>query len=544
MSQSDSINPVDETHAEAALQLLRSLATAGENPEKFAQACLDWSRLSDDAMAVPDFMSILSMLSGDQNGATRTSQPDYDPTELFSLSADGTVLSISRDLSDHLGLIAGQSLSHEMDPPLNARDQSPKGQLISLPDSFGISRHISLYPIAAEGRVTGYMARAALTRLSPSVRAHLGTHHSLTKSELDILELVMRRYTLEHVARLRGITLNTVRTHVARLIQKLACHSLVEAVSTTLEISNTLTADSPVVQPSQPQEVLSEAARIVALETPGQNIEYRRYGSPLGRPVLILHSLEYGFAPSDEMIQTANALGLNLVFPMRPGFGASTATTSLAQASENLKEFIRVLGLKEVTLVGLSLAAPLALATQDKNTRIRQTMLINYGLNVGDKLKHIQPRWSGGMLRMTLNSSASFMFGIRTMASMIRTFGGLRFYRMLYRNQSADLEYLEDHPDLFQAAGDYIATADRTNVSIDLETAFLPNQEIEPMIDRARALQVISSNDQHGVSPDETKADADRIGVRFKTVPFAGRNWMFQHPRALFDAMMIQKTQS
>ncbi|MEO1305182.1 MAG: helix-turn-helix transcriptional regulator, partial [Pseudomonadota bacterium] len=397
-----------------------------------------------------------------------------------------------------------------------------------------------LYPITTEGQVTGYMARAILMRLSPRVRAHLGDAYGFTKSELEILELVLRRFNLDQVAQLRGIKMNTVRTHVARLIQKLDCHSLVEAVSTAVEISTILAGDPPITTPAPDQHTQTQEARLVSLETPGHSMEYRRYGSPLGRPVLVLHSLEYGFAPSDEMIDAAHARGLSLIFPMRPGFGASTATNTLAEATRNVKEFIRVLGLKDISLIGLSLAAPLALAVQDKNPRIRETKLINYGLNVGDKLSQIRPRWIGGLLRMTLNSPASFMFGVRSMVSMIRTFGGLRFYRTLYRNQSADLDYLEQNADLFDRAADIMASADRTNVSIDLETAFLPNPDIEPLINRAAALEVISSADQHGVGPDDVKADAARLGVGFQHVSHTGRNWMFQNPNTLFDIMAAQ----
>ena len=540
MLRTDVSDPCGETQAEAALQLLRSLANAGEDPDKFAQACLDWSRLSDDAMSVPDFLSILSMLSGGHDAPSDTARSDYDPAEVFSMTVQGKILSISRALSDHLGVGVGERLIENFAGLVELGETEAAPRLLTVADRFGIQRQVSLYPITTEGQVTGYMARAILMRLSPRVRAHLGDTYGFTKSELEILELVLRRFNLDQVAQLRGIKMNTVRTHVARLIQKLDCHSLVEAVSTAVEISTILAGDPPITTPAQDQHTQTQEARLVSLETPGHSMEYRRYGSTLGRPVLVLHSLEYGFAPSDEMIDAAHARGLSLIFPMRPGFGASTATNTLAEATRNVKEFIRVLGLKDISLIGLSLAAPLALAVQDKNPRIRETKLINYGLNVGDKLSQIRPRWIGGLLRMTLNSPASFMFGVRSMVSMIHTFGGLRFYRTLYRNQSADLDYLEQNADLFDRAADTMASADRTNVSIDLETAFLPNPDIEPLINRAAALEVISSADQHGVGPDDVKADAARLGVGFQHVSHTGRNWMFQNPNTLFDIMAAQ----
>lgn len=528
----------EASRADAALQLLRSLSKAGEDPDQFAQACLDWSRLSDDAVAVPDFVSVLAMLSGASGNAATSAVPslpsDYEAQDIFSIDADAAITSISSELSTQLSLTAGDRL----DAALSVESGLSEGRivLIEIPDRFKIKRQVRVYPLIGSEGVTGYIARAVLTRLTNDVRLHLRTQFSLTPSEIDILELVLQRHSLEQVTDLRGIKLNTVRTHVSRLIQKLDCHSLVEAVSTTMEISNAVTLDAPSV--TQSAKTGERSARHIALETPGQNMEYRRYGASTGRPVMVLHSLEYGYVPSEAMVDAARDQGANLIFPIRPGFGATTATSSIEDAARALVEFIRVLDLQDVVLIGLSTAAPLTLAVQDGNSRIGQTLLVNYGLNVDDKLQAIQPNWIRGMLRMSLSSAASFAFGARTVSSMIRTFGGVRFYRMLYRNQETDQTYLETNSETFQLNADYIARADRTNVHLDIKSAFLPNPAIEDLLSRAKSVSVINSTDQHGVGPEASKADAERLGVTFKTVPHPGRNWMFQHPKSLFQAMM------
>jgi pimeloyl-ACP methyl ester carboxylesterase len=267
-------------------------------------------------------------------------------------------------------------------------------------------------------------------------------------------------------------------------------------------------------------------------------MEYRRYGSASGHPVIVLHSIEYGYMPSQRMIEAARARHLNLIFPVRPGFGDTSATDTLTEAADLITEFIRILKLEDVTLIGLSTAAPLALLIQDRNARIGQTLLVNYGLNVQDKLKGIQPAWIRGLLRMALSSSTSFNFGVRTLRSMLRTFGGKRFYRMLYRAQSSDADYVESHLGQFAAMAGYIANADRTNSRLDLQSAFLPNPDLETLLARAGTVRVINSAQQHGVGPEESKADAERLGVEFRHIDHAGRNWMFQHPETLFAQML------
>ena len=528
-----------DPRAEAALELLRSLANAGDDPDQFAQACLDWSRLSDDATSIPDFLSVLALLSETRprvrEDGMEAPREAIDPGAVFSIDLQGVIARIPKALSDQFGLIEGDVVDAiSNNKPVDAT--AGAAFLVEIPDRFAIQRQVKIYPVLKEQVVSGFLGYVVLTRLAPEVRTYLHTHYALTQSEIEILQLVMQRHSLEQVAESRGSKLNTVRTHVARLNAKLNCHSLVETVSTTMEIANALSLRAP------PTNEVSEAdenmARRIALETPGASIEYRRYGSSSGHPVLVLHSIEYGYMPSQKMIEAARARHLNLIFPIRPGFGDTVATTTLHEAADRLAEFIRVLKLEDVTLIGLSTAAPLALLVQDRNARIGQTLLVNYGLNVADKLKGIQPRWIRGLLRMALNSPSSFTFGVRTLNSMLKSFGGRRFYRMLYRNQSSDLDYVESHLDQFDAMAEYIAAADRTNSRLDIQSAFLPNPELESLLARAGSVRVISGADQHGVGPEETEADAARLGVAFRQVPHPGRNWMFEHPEALFAEML------
>ena len=539
VNQKQPTDPNSHLRAEAALELLRSLAKAGDDPDQFAQACLDWSRLSDDATSMPDFLLVLSLLSdaGRKRPPERSNEQEHEvgPDEVFSINPDGIIARIPKPLSDLLGLIEGDSL-HAGLTGHSADDTGGQAFLVEVPDRFGIKRQIKICPVLHDGVPTGFIAYAVLTKINADVRSHLSENFALTQSEIEILELVMQRHSLEQIAEIRSGKLNTVRTHVSRLIQKLDCHSLVEAVSTTIEISNALKLRTP-PEPSQPNDDENSARRI-SLETPGARVEYRRYGSSSGHPVVVLHSTEYGYMPSQRMIEAARARHLNLIFPVRPGFGDTTAAPSLQEASDLMAEFIRVLRLEDVTLVGLSMAAPLALIVQDRNARIGQTLLVNYSLNVRDKLKDIQPNWIRGLLRMALSSAASFAFGVTTLNSMIRTFGGKRFYRMLYRSQSSDLAYVENHSDAFSSMADYIAKADRTNTRLDIQSAFLPNPDLDDLLTRAGPVVVMNGSEQHGVGPEESKADAERLRVEFRQIDHPGRNWMFQYPEALFREML------
>ncbi|MEL7107681.1 MAG: alpha/beta fold hydrolase [Pseudomonadota bacterium] len=539
MDQKQAEGQTPDPRAEAAYELLRSLARAGDDPDQFAQACLDWSRLSDDAMSMPDFMAVLAVLSDrpakDEGGVARDIGEDIDPSDMFSIDQTGVVVRLLPALSTRLGLLEGDVVDESLNTLIPA-NRPARARIIELPDRFGIKRQIKVSPVVQGDEVSGYLAFLVLTRLSARVRQHLQHQYGLTKSEIEILELVLQRHSLEQIADIRDGKLNTVRTHVSRLNGKLECHSLVETVSKTIEISNAIALRSPQHVPANSTD--ENGARRIKLETPGAMVEYRRYGSSSGHPVIVLHSLEYGYMPSQRMIEAARARHLNLIFPIRPGFGDTSSAPSLQKAADMMSEFIRVLKLEDVTLVGLSMAAPMALLVQDRNARIGRTLLVNYGLNVSDKVKGIQPSWIRGLLRMGLTSPTSFAFGARTINSMIRTFGGKRFYRMLYRSQASDLAFVEGHLEQFSLMADYIAGSDRTHSRLDIQSAFLPNPDLEALLGRAGSVRVLNGAEQHGVGVEDSEADAKRLGVAFKRVQHPGRNWMFQHPEALFAEML------
>lgn len=526
----------DDNRAESALELLKSLARADEDPDRFTQACLDWSRLSDDATSIPEFQSVLSMISAPAAGASKSESNESDFTAdrsyVFTLDANGIVAWIPRTLTDFLNLKPGDSIAQLVMTTNRGRADFSES-LIELTDRFGLLRHVKVWPQIDEGRVIGYTARVVLSTMSPRLRDHLRQTHELTSSEIEILQLVFLRLNLEQVSEMRGIKLSTVRTHVSRIISKLNCRSLVEVVSTTLELSHALAHQLPPVDVEL--EANENRVRHLALPTPGISVEYRRYGPTNGHPVVLLHSLEYGYVPSAEMIQSASARGIHLILPIRPGFGTTSPADSTQGAARTLLEFIRAMELTDVTLVGISTAAPLALQMSADRQRVGRTVLVNYGLNVADKLKNIQPRWIRGMLRMSLNSPSSFAFGLRTLTTIIRTFGGLRFYKRLYASQASDQDYLEKNPSLFEATSNYLVRANSQSIRHDIVSAFLNNRDLESSFKDERDIQVANSSDQHGVAADEARQDADRLGVRFDEAPYPGRNWLFQHPDYFFS---------
>lgn len=77
-------------------------------------------------------------------------------------------------------------------------------------------------PMIARGVLERLRARSANERPAAEV--------SLSPAESDVIELIARGYAYAEIARLRGVSIGTVQTHVKRLYAKLAVHSRSEAV--------------------------------------------------------------------------------------------------------------------------------------------------------------------------------------------------------------------------------------------------------------------------------------------------------------------------
>ena len=83
--------------------------------------------------------------------------------------------------------------------------------------------------------ISPMIARRLLERLRqaaarPAVPVAPDSHGVLTGRESEVLELVARGYAYAEIARLQGISMHTVQSHIKHLYAKLAVHSRSEAV--------------------------------------------------------------------------------------------------------------------------------------------------------------------------------------------------------------------------------------------------------------------------------------------------------------------------
>lgn len=538
--------------AESALQLLQSLASATASPDALERAFLDWSRLSDDARTNPEFGYILSNIlarAPNEETAAQNSQlhvhglrPRVEFEDIFFLNANGTIVDLSSELSNLLNLKIGDSI----EPALfqahfdeAGRDLSGPAEIIKLRDRFNIKRRILLHRLGEVVNGRSYAAIYVRVTLSKEAKLELRNQYSLTPSELDILELAVQRYNPEQISILRNSKLNTVRTHISRLMQKMESRSLNEAIGLAIEMSIEAKANPILLYDRDKNRDASR--RKITIPDNEAVVEYTRYGPTSGRPMIVLHSIEYGYIPPPDFIDAARNRDVCIYFPRRPGFGQTTPARTLEEAAATIGGFINTLNLQNTILVGLSTSAPLALAVQNARERIAQLVLVNHGLNTKDKTDTIEPKWIRGMIKMGLASPSSFAVAVRAVRAYFRASGKERFYKMLYASVDSDLQFVEENKSIFEETGDFILQANRMNIRLDIVSSFTPNRDLEHHISGHNSILVANGENQHWIPTEPVSADANRLGVKFEMVPGGGRNWLFVQPDRFFDLLDLEK---
>ena len=485
LQRTDDEGPVTG-EAASALQLLRSLSTASASPENLERAFLDWARLSEQARTYPEFEHILVNLFGanesqnspaaiDQEVAASSTQK-FDISDIFFIDENGTLIDISSELSSLLDLKVGDFVEPGVFQDLYERHRSGEPSAaplttLELRDKFGLKRRVVLHRIPQARGDMHYAAVYIRMTLSPGAEDVLQAQHKLTKSELEILGLSLQRYTPEHISKIRNSKLNTVRTHISRILQKTGSRSLNEAIGFALELSMATASDLP--SPLGRRPMPRTSARKITL--PGQKaiIDYSKYGPTSGKPVIVLHSLDYGFEPNKAMIDAARAQNLCLFFPRRAGFGDTTPVNSIEQAAGIVSEFLAALDLSDVTIVALSTAVPLALAMKDTNDRVSQLIITNFGLDPKGKVDRFEPAWFRGLIKMALAAPSSFAAAVEVVRGFWRTFGTERIYKMMYASVEADQKYLEANLELFENSSDILYKASSTYMRLDLMSSFM-----------------------------------------------------------------------
>lgn len=525
-----------EGPAADAIGLLERFARVESQPQRLIEACEAWARIGPQAARVPGFDYLFGRLVGPPRAPAAGGDPARADGLEMLVDGSGLVVEIEPSLARHIGLAAGDRTADCFAEPIAqlASRESEDGRPIvaEFADRRG-GRHLAEIIGAGDGAQPLIRVRLLKLKLAPETEAYVRRVFRLTGAETEVLSLALQRLEIAEIAKLRGNRINTIRTHINSIIRKFGCHSLNAVVTSAFEISQFLNVRRRPA--SGPAAAAIFGGRDVATLEGGASVAFSEGGAAGGRPLVLLHSLEYGHEPTEAFFAAADAAGFRVLAPLRPGFGGTSLATGSGETAI-LAAFLEEKEVENAVLVGLSTGAPAAIRLARASARIGPLVLVNYAFNAADKLKDVRPRWLAGLVDLAIRSPASARFTVAAARRLLAALGPERFYRSLYDGNGEDLDFVAAHPGLFARAGAILLGAAEEAVIADLVAAFSPDPEAKAALNGREALAIRGAATHH-VGEAPMRAEAERLGVRWRRIDRAGRNCVFQRPDSFFEAL-------
>ncbi len=192
----------------------------------------------------------------------------------------------------------------------------------------------------------------------------------LTVAESEVMQSLAEGHSLAQIADARGRSVETIRAQLKAIMGKTETRSQTELVRLTLStmemVQFSADAVSGLNDASRGFETLTERPFQTMYLRDGRQLDYLILGDPEGRPCLFF-PLDYGLVrwPASAEEEAAR-LGIKVIVPIRPGYGASTPLRRnvpyMTQIVEDLAALLDRLEVERVPLVTLGGDSYLAIA--------------------------------------------------------------------------------------------------------------------------------------------------------------------------------------
>ena len=193
----------------------------------------------------------------------------------------------------------------------------------------------------------------------------IGDSFGLTPAELRLARKLRDGRSLKEAAEELGVSFNTVRNQLRAVFEKMGLKrqgELIRALTQLAAMAGAIESQTP---PPMATSVANAPPVVRIILPDGRRLAYRDYGDRAGRAVMVFHEgLGSSLLPPSAQ-QQAQALGLRLICPERPGFGQSDprADYSFDGVADDMVELCDQLGLGAVQITGILSGSPSAITT-------------------------------------------------------------------------------------------------------------------------------------------------------------------------------------
>tara|TARA_R110000868_G_scaffold49287_3_gene159076 strand:- start:27790 stop:29805 length:2016 start_codon:yes stop_codon:yes gene_type:complete len=378
---------------------------------------------------------------------------------------------------------------------------------------------------------------------------------ALTPAEIEILRALSEGRSLRDIAHVRDRSIETVRAQIKAILSKTETTSQNELLRLTLTImevvpdgANEIGAISGQALPrladiriSRATETLEERPFHVLIRPDGRRVEYLLLGDPKGRPVLFTHGALGLCRWPGALERQAQAAGICVVVPVRPGYGASTPLPSTANRRQevvrDMAALMDRLGIASVPVLTLDLDVHYIAHLHARCPgRVKALIAVGGTLPLTARAQYERMgRWHLFIRAGARYTPALYPFMVQAGIAMQRRLGRQGWLRKIFAESAAD-RALADRPEAFEAID--VGMDIMMREGFDAATAFTEEvmtservdwrAEIDAMRDKVPIHFLHGDDDLQMVAETRRELAQEYPWITFHLIPNAGQLLLFQ----------------
>ena len=296
-----------------------------------------------------------------------------------------------------------------------------------------------------------------------------------TSSELEILDLLIQRYSVAEISEIRNGSIRTVRKHLESLMNKLQVKSMLDAVLVVNDLSTLVSNTNENALPQYSKNQKTENWQTYSSKSLNGSFTYRVDGISTLRPLIIINSIELATRLPDAFYELAQDHGYCVYSVCRPGYLASQPLDSIARQSQILQNWMKDNKIENATVMAHCTGVPVAAHLAKHCKRVTFSIFANSTLG-GNPITAFSNSALSKFINQAVSSRTALKFTRIAMYHWGKMVGPSAFYKSFLGSSEEDRNFIEENPDLISNAFHAMYQTDASTHLLDLQSTFGSSQ--------------------------------------------------------------------
>ncbi|MEH6739283.1 MAG: alpha/beta fold hydrolase [Sulfitobacter sp.] len=370
----------------------------------------------------------------------------------------------------------------------------------------------------------------------------LSNGFGLSKSEIDICELLVEGQSTAQIAQTRQSALETVRTQMKKILQKTDSSGQVELVSLlhgTMRLAEQET--------SNPSPAAKIPDTVINIRLKDRLMPVETFGDPDGTPVIFFHGMLDGNAMTDGLRRQIRHRGFHFIAPIRPSFGNAAPdnreniSTAPARLARDIEALLDATGTQRPILLGHMAGSVYAYAAAAHlGDRIRGILSVAGGVPLTSASQFASMSVRQRVVALTARYTPRILpFVIRAGINQIDNNGERQFLHSLYQYSPSDMRLLADLEIRDIILSGYHFASTQGHRAFEIDSYHVVRDWTSILAESDHQIEILHGEGDPVVSIASVEAFAQRLSNRasLTKVQDSGQLVLYDQPKAVVAAL-------